>query len=51
MHELETLYRQLEEQLGRPLTSEEKRLLALGDFRPEPIPYFREAQNRKPTGT
>lgn len=51
MQDLETLYRQLEEHLGRPLTSEERRLLALSDFHPAPIPIFRTPQNRKPTGT
>ena len=51
MQDLETLYSQFEEHLGRALTSEERRLLALGEFNPQPIPIFPTPQNRKPTGT
>ena len=51
MHDLENLYRQLEQQLRRPLTPEERRLLALGELRPQVIPISRRAESHKPTGS
>ena len=49
MHDLDALYRQLERELSRPLTPEEKRLLALGERHIEVIPLRRRADDREPS--
>lgn len=49
MHDHEALYRQLERELGRPLTPEERKLLALGDRHIEVIPLRRRAEDREPS--
>lgn len=47
--ELDALYKQLELHLGRTLTPQEKKLLALGEVRAEVIPMVRRSDDRTPT--
>ena len=49
MYDVEAMYRQLERELSRPLTPEEKKLLALGDRHIEVIPLRRRAEDREPS--